>query len=138
MVKGLIIENGKVKGTVLLLDWRYDLNRLCWPMELSWMVWFILVKNNLEEEEQARVLAWSYRRFNCCRFWIRSNENRNASKSGWTFVGLLKMNEEGDAKPDKFSYSDVTPLVHQRSCHMTYTSLEVHDILREGLIVRQC
>jgi hypothetical protein len=19
----------------------YDLNRLCWPMELSWMVWFI-------------------------------------------------------------------------------------------------
>jgi tRNA uridine 5-carboxymethylaminomethyl modification enzyme len=43
------------------------------------------------------------------------------------------MNEEkGDAKPD-VSYSDVTsPLVHQRSCHMTYTSLEVHDILREG------
>jgi tRNA uridine 5-carboxymethylaminomethyl modification enzyme len=23
-------------------------------------------------------------------------------------------------------------LVHQRSCHMTYTSLDVHDILREG------
>ncbi len=44
------------------------------------------------------------------------------------------MNEEkGDAKPDKFSYSDLTiPLTHQRSCHMTYTSLEVHDILREG------
>jgi tRNA uridine 5-carboxymethylaminomethyl modification enzyme len=45
-----------------------------------------------------------------------------------------KMNEEkGDVKPDKFSYSDLTaPLIHQRSCHMTYTSLEVHDILREG------
>jgi tRNA uridine 5-carboxymethylaminomethyl modification enzyme len=45
-----------------------------------------------------------------------------------------KMNEEkGDAKPDKFSYSDLTAsLTHQRSCHMTYTSLEVHDILREG------
>jgi tRNA uridine 5-carboxymethylaminomethyl modification enzyme len=44
------------------------------------------------------------------------------------------MNEEkGDVKPDKFSYSDVTsPLIHQRSCHMTYTSLDVHDILREG------
>jgi tRNA U34 5-carboxymethylaminomethyl modifying enzyme MnmG/GidA len=27
MVKGLIIENGKVKRK--LLDWRYDLNRLC-------------------------------------------------------------------------------------------------------------
>ena len=45
-----------------------------------------------------------------------------------------KMNEEkGDANPDKFSYSDETKaLTIQRSCHMTYTSLEVHDILREG------
>lgn len=45
-----------------------------------------------------------------------------------------KMNEErGDIRPDKFSYSDETkPLIHQRSCHMTYTSLDVHDILREG------
>ncbi|WP_395066696.1 tRNA uridine-5-carboxymethylaminomethyl(34) synthesis enzyme MnmG [Flavobacterium sp.] len=45
-----------------------------------------------------------------------------------------KMNEErGDVRPDKFSYSDETKsLIHQRSCHMTYTSLEVHDILREG------
>jgi len=45
-----------------------------------------------------------------------------------------KMNEEkGDSKPDKFSYSDITkPLTHQKSCYMTYTSLDVHDILREG------
>ena len=45
-----------------------------------------------------------------------------------------KMNEEkGDEKPDKFSYSDITkPLIHQKSCHMTYTSNDVHDILREG------
>lgn len=45
-----------------------------------------------------------------------------------------RMNEEkGDEKPDKFSYSDQTkPLIYQKSCHMTYTSLEVHDILREG------
>jgi tRNA uridine 5-carboxymethylaminomethyl modification enzyme len=45
-----------------------------------------------------------------------------------------KMNEEkGDEKPDKFSYSNQTkPLVHQKSCYMTYTSLDVHDILREG------
>ena len=45
-----------------------------------------------------------------------------------------KMNEEkGDEKPDKFSYSNLTkPLTIQKSCHMTYTSLNVHDILREG------
>lgn len=45
-----------------------------------------------------------------------------------------KMAEQpGDARPDKFSYLDITkPLEHQRSCHMTYTSEEVHDLLREG------
>ena len=45
-----------------------------------------------------------------------------------------KMKEEpGDERPDKFSYSDETkPLAIQKSCHMTYTSLDVHDILREG------
>ncbi len=45
-----------------------------------------------------------------------------------------KMREEpGDEFPDKFSYSDETkPLSHQLLCHMTYTSNEVHDILREG------
>ncbi len=45
-----------------------------------------------------------------------------------------KMIEEpGDDKPDKFSYSDETkPLTKQKLCHMTYTSLDVHDILREG------
>lgn len=45
-----------------------------------------------------------------------------------------KMEEQpGDAKPAKFSYSDQTkPLAHQRSCYMTYTSPEVHDLLREG------
>ena len=45
-----------------------------------------------------------------------------------------KMIEQpGDVKPHKFSYSDETqPLSIQKSCWMTYTSLEVHDLLREG------
>ena len=49
-------------------------------------------------------------------------------------LDYAKMNEEkGDDKPSKFSYSDITkPLTHQKSCYMTYTSLDVHDILREG------
>jgi tRNA uridine 5-carboxymethylaminomethyl modification enzyme len=43
------------------------------------------------------------------------------------------MNEEKEMRNRISSYSDLTaPLTHQRSCHMTYTSLEVHDILREG------
>ena len=45
-----------------------------------------------------------------------------------------KMIEQpGDENPEKFSYLDVTkPLQNQRSCHMTYTSELVHDLLREG------
>lgn len=45
-----------------------------------------------------------------------------------------KMVEQpGDEQPEKFSYSDLTkPLKEQRSCHMTYTSLEVHELLKEG------
>ena len=45
-----------------------------------------------------------------------------------------KMVEQpGDANPEKFSYLDITkPLENQRPCYMTYTSLEVHDLLREG------
>lgn len=45
-----------------------------------------------------------------------------------------KMTEQpGDDNPEKFSYLDITkPLQNQRSCHMTYTSHQVHDLLREG------
>ena len=45
-----------------------------------------------------------------------------------------KMIEQpGDENPEKFSYLDISkPLEKQRSCHMTYTSPEVHDLLREG------
>ena len=45
-----------------------------------------------------------------------------------------KMIEQpGDDTPGKFSYLDETkPLSRQRSCHMSYTSPEVHDLLREG------
>jgi tRNA uridine 5-carboxymethylaminomethyl modification enzyme len=49
-------------------------------------------------------------------------------------LDFSKMIEQpGDAEPEKFSYSNQTqPLKKQRSCHMTYTSQEVHDLLREG------
>ncbi|RMB63201.1 tRNA uridine-5-carboxymethylaminomethyl(34) synthesis enzyme MnmG [Dokdonia sinensis] len=41
--------------------------------------------------------------------------------------------QPGDEVPEKFSYSDSTkPLTQQRDCHMSYTSPEVHDLLREG------
>jgi tRNA uridine 5-carboxymethylaminomethyl modification enzyme len=49
-------------------------------------------------------------------------------------LDFSKMTEQpGDANPGKFSYSDRTKKLNkQRSCWMTYTSPEVHDLLREG------
>lgn len=49
-------------------------------------------------------------------------------------LDFSKMIEQsGDVDPQKFSFSDGTqPLTEQRSCHMSYTSLEVHELLREG------
>ena len=45
-----------------------------------------------------------------------------------------KMIEQpGDSNPQKFSYLDTNQqLKKQVSCHMTYTSPEVHDLLRDG------
>ena len=49
-------------------------------------------------------------------------------------LNFSKMIEQpGDESPEKFSYLNITkPLENQRSCYMTYTSPEVHDLLREG------
>ena len=49
-------------------------------------------------------------------------------------LDFSKMIEQpGDAAPEKFSYlSSTQPLQHQKSCYMSYTSQEVHDLLRTG------
>ncbi|MEN9609663.1 MAG: hypothetical protein RLZZ628_477 [Bacteroidota bacterium] len=44
-----------------------------------------------------------------------------------------RMEEQpGDENPSKFSFSDTPTLTKQRSCHITYTSPEVHDLLKTG------
>lgn len=40
--------------------------------------------------------------------------------------------QPGDEKPEKFSYLDTPVLTKQRDCHMAHTSERVHDLLREG------
>ena len=40
--------------------------------------------------------------------------------------------QPGDAVPEKFSYLNTPVLTKQRDCHMSHTSKEVHDLLREG------
>lgn len=49
-------------------------------------------------------------------------------------LDFSKMEEQkGDEFPSTFSFSNTTPLKEQRSCHITYTNPDVHEILKEGL-----
>ncbi len=48
-------------------------------------------------------------------------------------LDFTKMIEQpGDEITSKFSYTNTSKLKEQRSCYMSYTSPEVHDLLREG------
>ena len=48
-------------------------------------------------------------------------------------LDFSKMEEQpGDSNPPRFSYTDTKALTSQRSCWLTYTNQEVHDILKTG------
>jgi len=48
-------------------------------------------------------------------------------------LDYTKMVEQpGDENPGRFSYLPHHPITRQIPCHITYTSTEVHDLLREG------
>jgi tRNA uridine 5-carboxymethylaminomethyl modification enzyme len=40
--------------------------------------------------------------------------------------------QKGDENPSKFSYTDTLPLSTQKSCYITYTNKEVHEVLKTG------
>lgn len=48
-------------------------------------------------------------------------------------LNYSKMEEQkGDEYPGKFSFTDTQPLKKQRSCYITYTNPQVHELLQEG------
>jgi tRNA uridine 5-carboxymethylaminomethyl modification enzyme len=48
-------------------------------------------------------------------------------------IDYSRMEEQkGDENPGKFSFTATSPLTKQRSCWITYTNSEVHDILKTG------
>lgn len=135
MVKGLIIENGKIKGirTSLGVEIRCKSVVLTNGTFLNGLI-------HIGEKQFGGGRAGESAATGITEDLVKAGFEAGRMKTGTPprvdgrSLDYSKMNEEkGDAIPDKFSYSDLTvPLTHQRSCHMTYTSLEVHDILREG------
>ena len=48
-------------------------------------------------------------------------------------LNYTRMEEQfGDENASKFSYTNTKALVKQRSCHITYTNLETHELLKSG------
>ena len=135
MVKGLIIENGKIKGvrTSLGIEIRSKSVVLTNGTFLNGLI-------HIGEKQFGGGRAGESAAYGITEDLVNAGFQSGRMKTGTPprvdgrSLDFSKMNEEkGDVKPDKFSYSDVTsPLIHQRSCHMTYTSIEVHNILREG------
>ena len=135
MVNGLIIENGKVKGirTSLGVEIKSKSVVLTNGTFLNGLI-------HIGEKQFGGGRAGESAAYGITEDLVNAGFESGRMKTGTPprvdgrSLDYSKMNEEkGDANPDKFSYSDVTkPLAHQRSCHMTYTSLEVHNILREG------
>ncbi|WP_202700720.1 tRNA uridine-5-carboxymethylaminomethyl(34) synthesis enzyme MnmG [Flavobacterium sp. UGB4466] len=135
MVKGLIIEDGKIKGikTSLGVEIRSKSVVLTNGTFLNGLI-------HIGEKQFGGGRAGESAATGITEDLVRAGFEAGRMKTGTPprvdgrSLDYSNMNEEkGDAKPDKFSYSDLTsPLTHQRSCYMTYTSLDVHDILRDG------
>ena len=135
MVSGLLIENGKIKGirTALGIEIKAKSVVLTNGTFLNGLI-------HIGQKQFGGGRAGESASYGITEDLVNAGFQAGRMKTGTPprvdgrSLDDSTMNEEkGDAKPDKFSYSDVTtPLTHQRSCHMTYTSLDVHDILREG------
>ncbi|MBB1193496.1 tRNA uridine-5-carboxymethylaminomethyl(34) synthesis enzyme MnmG [Flavobacterium sp. SOK18b] len=135
MVSGLIIENGVVKGikTSLGLEIRSKSVVLTNGTFLNGLI-------HIGDKQFGGGRAGESASYGITEDLVAVGFESGRMKTGTPprvdgrSLDYSKMNEEkGDVKPDKFSYSDFTkPLAFQKSCHMTYTSLDVHDILREG------
>jgi len=135
MVAGLIIEDGKIKGikTSLGIEIKAKSVVLTNGTFLNGLI-------HIGEKQFGGGRAGESAAYGITEDLVKAGFESGRMKTGTPprvdgrSLDYSKMNEEkGDSKPDKFSYSDITkPLVHQKSCYMTYTSLDVHDILREG------
>ena len=135
MVAGLIIENGQIKGikTSLGIQIKAKTVVLTNGTFLNGLI-------HIGEKQFGGGRAGESAAYGVTEDLVKAGFESGRMKTGTPprvdgrSLDYSKMNEEkGDLKPDKFSYSDTTkPLTLQKSCYMTYTSLNVHDILREG------
>jgi tRNA uridine 5-carboxymethylaminomethyl modification enzyme len=135
MVKGLLIKNNKIEGIVTSLGIEIKAKTVILTNGT-----FLNGLIHIGDKQYGGGRAGESAAFGITEDLIKVGFEAGRMKTGTPprvdgrSLDYSKMREEpGDLIPDKFSYSDETqPLTHQKLCHMTYTSNEVHDILREG------
>ena len=135
MVSGLIVENGKVKGvkTSLGLEIKAKTVVLTNGTFLNGLI-HIGDKNFGGGRAGEKAATGITEQLVDLGFDSGRMKTGTPPRVDGRSLDYSKMAEQpGDVNPEKFSYLDTTkPLKEQRSCHMTYTNLEVHDLLREG------
>lgn len=135
MVKGLLIKNNKVEGIVTSLGIEIKAKTVILTNGT-----FLNGLIHIGDKQFGGGRAGESAAFGITEDLINVGFQAGRMKTGTPprvdgrSLDYSKMREEpGDLVPDKFSYTDETkPLTHQLLCHMTYTSNEVHNILREG------
>lgn len=135
MVKGLLIKNNKVEGIVTSLGIEIKAKTVILTNGT-----FLNGLIHIGDKQFGGGRAGESAAFGITEDLINVGFQAGRMKTGTPprvdgcSLDYSKMREEpGDLVPDKFSYTDETKsLTHQLLCHMTYTSNEVHNILREG------
>ncbi|WP_298417909.1 tRNA uridine-5-carboxymethylaminomethyl(34) synthesis enzyme MnmG [uncultured Kordia sp.] len=135
MVRGLIIEGGKIKGvkTSLGLEIRSKTVVLTNGTFLNGLI-HIGDKNFGGGRAGERAATGITEELVALGFESGRMKTGTPPRVDGRSLDYSKMIiQPGDAQPDKFSYLKTTkPLENQRACHMTYTSPLVHDLLKEG------
>ena len=134
MVKSLIIENGKVCGVVTAMGMRIRSKSVVLTNGT-----FLNGLIHIGEKQFGGGRMGESAAFGITEQLVELGFEAGRMKTGTPprvdgrSIDYSKMVEQpGDENPSKFSYTNTPKLTKQRSCWITYTNQEVHDLLREG------
>ncbi|WP_010135497.1 tRNA uridine-5-carboxymethylaminomethyl(34) synthesis enzyme MnmG [Ochrovirga pacifica] len=135
MIKGLIIEDGKIKGVKTGLGFEIKANSVIITAGT-----FLNGLIHIGEKSFGGGRSGESASTGITEDLVKVGFEAGRMKTGTPprvdarSLDFSKMIEQpGDENPEKFSYLKTTkPLTEQRSCYMSYTSQEVHDLLRSG------
>ncbi|WP_353097726.1 tRNA uridine-5-carboxymethylaminomethyl(34) synthesis enzyme MnmG [Empedobacter brevis] len=134
MVKNLIIENGKVCGVITAMGMKIRAKAVVLTNGT-----FLNGLIHIGEKQFGGGRMGESAAFGITEQLVDLGFEAGRMKTGTPprvdgrSIDYSKMIEQpGDENPSKFSYTNTPKLTKQRSCWITYTNQEVHDLLREG------